>query len=80
MTLSGKVIAREHLGGETLYYLQTRYGRVTVKGEHFWDDTSETAEVYFGEADLMFFDREGNRTQKRPDILSAFAHEYSRAI
>lgn len=80
LTMKGTVAAREHLGDETLYYIDTKYGRIVVKGEHFWDDTSETAEVYFGEADLMFFDQNGDRMEKVPEVLALFDREYSVAI
>lgn len=75
LKLSGQITAREHLGSETLYYIETQYGRVIAKGEHFWDDRSETADLYFRQSDLMFFDGNGNRTEVIPEILQRFVHE-----
>lgn len=73
LMLEGEVQAREHLGGETLYYVQTRYGRLIVKGDHFWDDDSKLVQMYFSEKSVMFFDSNENRTQAQPNILSLFS-------
>lgn len=75
LTLRGDVQAREHLGGETLYYVMTKYGRIVVKGDHFWDDDSKTVQLYFSEKSVMFFDSEEKRTGVQTDILSLFTRD-----
>lgn len=80
LTLKGEVQAREHLGGETLYYVMTEYGRMVVKGDHFWDDDSQTVQMYFSEQSVMFFDQQENRTEVQPDILALFSHNAQEAV
>lgn len=80
LTLKGEVQAREHLGGETLYYVMTEYGRMVVKGDHFWDDDSQTVQMYFSEQSVMFFDQQQNRTEVQPDILALFSHNAQEAV
>lgn len=72
-SLTGNVEAREHLGGETLYYINTQYGRIIVKGSPLWDDNSQQVKLYFSEQSAMFFDKAENRTAVQPHILSLFA-------
>lgn len=80
LTLKGEVLAREHLGGETLYYVMTEFGRMIVKGDHFWDDDSQTVQMYFSEQSVMFFDQQENRTEVQPGILSLFSHNAQEAV
>lgn len=80
LTLKGEVQAREHLGGETLYYVMTEYGRMVVKGDHFWDDDSQTVQMYFSEQSVMFFDQQQNRTEVQPNILALFSHNAQEAV
>lgn len=80
LTLKGEVLAREHLGGETLYYVMTEFGRMIVKGDHFWDDDSQTVQMYFSEQSVMFFDQQENRTEVQPAILSLFSHNAQEAV
>lgn len=80
LTLKGEVLAREHLGGETLYYVMTEFGRMIVKGDHFWDDDSQTVQMYFSEQSVMFFDQQENRTEVQPDILALFSHNAQEAV
>ena len=71
LELNAAITAREHLGGETIYHVQTRFGRVVVRGAHFWDDVRENVTLYFSEDSLYFFDRDENRTDRRPAVFSA---------
>lgn len=80
LTLKGEVLAREHLGGETLYYVMTEFGRMIVKGDHFWDDDSQTVQMYFSEQSVMFFDQQENRTEVQSDILALFSHNAQEAV
>lgn len=73
--MRGEVQAREHLGSETLYHLMTKYGRIVVKGDHFWDDTSSLVNIYFSEKSVMFFDKNEKRTGTRNDIFALFEQD-----
>lgn len=62
--LSGDIVAREVLGAETLYYVQSPIGRFVAKvygGQTFWE-TKIHMELPF--ADLRFFDEKGLRTME----------------
>lgn len=72
-SFAAKVEAREHLGGETLYYVNTGYGKIVVKGNPLWDDDSQNVRLYFSQESVMFFDKDKNRTVLQPKILSLFA-------
>ena len=72
-SFAAKVEAREHLGGETLYYVSSRYGKIVVKGNPLWDDDSQNVRLYFSQESVMFFDKDKNRTVLQPKILSLFA-------
>lgn len=68
--IRGTVQTREHLGGETLYYIGTQFGRIIVKGSHSWDDETKEVELFFSESSVMFFDENEQRAEPRSDILS----------
>ncbi|WP_018130289.1 ABC transporter ATP-binding protein [Effusibacillus pohliae] len=60
IVLNGTIIAREMLGAETLYYVDTCIGRLSVKcyGDSFFPDKIQVELPY---EDLHFFDMAGSR-------------------
>ena len=81
LTLKGEVLAREHLGGETFVLCYDRvWTHCRVKGDDFWDDDSQTVQMYFSVRSVMFFDQQENRTEVQPDILALFSHNAQEAV
>jgi sn-glycerol 3-phosphate transport system ATP-binding protein len=61
LVFHGTILAHEMLGGETLYYLETGFGRLTVKDYHHRFYADKQIQVELPYSDLHFFDEKGKR-------------------
>lgn len=67
--LSGKIVATEQLGGETIYRVNSQFGNLNVRTQSCWDDVKENVNIHFTLDNVMVFNKEGNRMEKDVNIL-----------
>lgn len=67
--ISGKILATEQLGGETIYRVRTTFGNLNVRIQSCWDDISNNVDLHFSLDKVMVFNKEGNRISKDDHIV-----------
>lgn len=67
--IRGELLTTEQLGGETIYRIQTTYGKLNVKTPSSWNAVSEHVQLGFSREDIFFFNTEGNRIEPKYELL-----------
>lgn len=64
LSIAGRIITREVLGSETIYYIETKIGKIKIKsfGEIFQEDIMINLNINY--SNINVFDQNGNRLQK----------------
>lgn len=68
ISFKGKVLTRELLGSEVLYYIDTIYGRVMGKTNEETYSPGEEIDCYVEFKNMCLFDKEGERIYERDSI------------
>ena len=68
-SMPAKVHSAEQLGGETIFHVTTALGNVNMRTACNWDMAARDGYIDFPQADILCFDHEGNRTNKRQAVL-----------
>lgn len=69
--LPASVLSKEELGGESIYHLETRFGKVNVKTPTCWNTLPPQVELAFDRSDAMLFGKDGSRMGVTGDEVQA---------
>ncbi|MDY8165608.1 ABC transporter ATP-binding protein [Bacillus thuringiensis] len=69
VVISGKIVATEQLGGETIYHVKSDFGKLNVRRQSCWDEMKEDIDIHFSFDKLMVFNKEGNRIEKGAKVM-----------
>lgn len=69
--LPASVLSKEELGGESIYHLETRFGKVNVKTPTCWNTLPPQVDLAFDRSDAMLFGKDGSRMGVTGDEVQA---------
>ncbi|UOQ84378.1 ABC transporter ATP-binding protein [Gracilibacillus salinarum] len=67
--LDGSLLSTEQLGGETIYRVQTDYGKLNVRTPSEWEAISGKVKLCFTKKNLFFFNTDGDRVPPQYDLM-----------
>ncbi|MGN8648043.1 ABC transporter ATP-binding protein [Gracilibacillus sp. HCP3S3_G5_1] len=70
--LKGELLSTEQLGGETVYRVATKYGKMNVKTASNWNHLGRNVKLWFFGKDVLFFDENNQRMEANASHLENF--------
>ncbi|PWA10338.1 ABC transporter ATP-binding protein [Pueribacillus theae] len=80
INIRGEVLTTEQLGGESIYKVQTEYGKINVKTESNWEDIDKQVNIQFSFEDLLLFDKYGERMKIDEEMLNKVNQVFNKRL